>query len=50
MDRMPRGTYVIEEDWLISRSGGFLLPPARLTCLYAPEYQSQTVGEKITVK
>ena len=50
MDRMPRGTYVIEEDWLLSRTGTFLLPPARLTCLYAPEYQSQTAGEKLTVK
>ena len=50
MDRMPRGTYVFEEDWLVSRSGNFLLPPARLTCLYAPEYQSQTAGEKFKVK
>jgi GH18 family chitinase len=50
MDRMPRGTYVIEEDWLISRDGNYLLPPARLTCLYAPEYQSQTAGEKFKVK
>ena len=50
MDRLPRGTYVIEEDWLISRTGSFLLPPARLTCLYAPEYQSQTSGEKLSVK
>ncbi|MBR6033137.1 MAG: hypothetical protein IKP36_14455 [Bacteroidaceae bacterium] len=50
MDRLPRGTYVIEEDWLVSRSGEFLLPPARLTCLYAPEYQSQTAGEKFGVK
>ena len=46
MDRLPRGTYVIEEDWLMSRTGTFLLPPARLTCLYAPEYQSQTAGER----
>ncbi len=50
MDRMPRGTYVIEEDWLVSRSGSFLLPPARLTCLYAPEFQSQTAGDKFKVK
>ena len=50
MDRLPRGTYVIEEDWLVSRDGNFLLPPARLTCLYAPEYQSQTAGEKFKVK
>ena len=50
MDRLPRGTYVIEEDWLVSRSGDFLLPPARLTCLYAPEFQSQTAGEKFKAK
>ena len=50
MDRLPRGTYVIEEDWLVSRNGNFLLPPARLTCLYAPEFQSNTAGEKFKVK
>lgn len=50
MDCLPRGTYVIEEDWLVSRDGNFLLPPARLTCLYAPEFQAQTAGEKFEVK
>ena len=50
MDRVPRGTYVIEEDWLVSRDGNYLLPPARLTCLYAPEFQSNTAGEKFSVK
>ena len=50
MDRLPRGTYVIEEDWILARDGSFLLPPARLTCLYAPEFQSQTAGEKFKVK
>jgi uncharacterized protein YfaS (alpha-2-macroglobulin family) len=50
MDRLPRGTYVIEEDWILTRNGNYLLPPARLTCLYAPEFQSQTAGEKFKVK
>ena len=50
MDRLPRGTYVIEEDWILARDGSFVLPPARLTCLYAPEFQSQTAGEKFKVK
>ena len=49
MDRLPRGTYVIEEEWFIGRNGTFLLPPARLTCLYAPEFQSQTAGTKFSV-
>ena len=50
MDRLPRGTYVIEEDWILSHDGKYLLPPARLTCLYAPEFQSHTAGERFTVK
>ena len=50
MDKLPRGTYVIEEDWLLNRDGNYVLPPARLTCLYAPEYQSQTAGGKFKVK
>ena len=49
IDRLPRGTYVIEEDWLMSRDGTFLMPPARLTCLYAPEFQSQTAGSRLNV-
>ncbi|MCH5169281.1 MAG: hypothetical protein J1F27_06525 [Prevotellaceae bacterium] len=49
MDSLPRGTYVIEEDWLMSRDGSYLLPPSRLTCLYAPEFQSQTSGVTLTV-
>lgn len=49
-DRLPRGTYVVEEDWLLNRDGMFLLPPARLGCLYAPEYQSHTAGETLQVQ
>ena len=50
MDRLPRGTYVIEEDWILNREGNFLLPPARLTCLYSPDFQAQTAGEKFMIK
>ena len=46
MDSLPRGTYVIEEEWYVGRQGSFLLPSARLTCLYAPEFQSQTAGQR----
>lgn len=49
-DQLPRGTYVIEEDWLLSRPGVFLLPSARLACLYAPEFQAQTAGMTVKVK
>ena len=50
LDSLPRGTYVIEEDWIMGGGGSYLLPPARLTCLYAPAFQSHTEGAKIEVK
>ena len=50
IDRLPRGTYVIEEDWLIAHAGAYTLVPALLQCLYAPEFQAHTAGGKITVE
>ena len=50
VDRLPRGTYVIEEDWLLSHGGTFQLAPATLQCLYAPEYQAHTAGGTIRVE
>ena len=50
IDRLPRGTYVIEEDWLIAHAGAYTLAPALLQCLYAPEFQAHTAGGKITVE
>ena len=50
IDRLPQGTYVIEEEWLMNGNGTYLLPSARLSSLYAPEFQSQTAGERIEVK
>lgn len=50
IDRLPKGTYVVEEEWLMNGNGTYLLPSARLSCLYAPEFQSQTAGERIEVK
>ena len=49
VDRMPRGTYVIEEDWLVSHSGSYVVGPVLLQCLYAPEYQAHTEGRTIQV-
>ncbi len=50
IEQLPRGTYVIEEDWLISRTGSYLLPPALLQCLYAPDFQAHTAGTAIKVQ
>ena len=50
IDHMPRGTYVIEEDWLITRSGNYTLSPAMLQCLYAPEFQAHTAGSVLRIE
>lgn len=50
VDHMPRGTYVIEEDWLVSHAGSYVLGPTLLQCLYAPEYQAHTEGKTIQVE
>lgn len=48
--QLPRGTWVIEEDWLISRAGSYTLPAALLQCLYAPDFQAHTTGTAIEVR
>ncbi len=48
-DALPRGTYVIEEDWLLDRPGDYQLGAARLQCVYAPAFQAHTQGETIHV-
>ena len=50
IDHLPRGTYVIEEDWLITRSGNYTLSPAQLQCLYAPEFQAHTAGSVLSIE
>lgn len=49
-DSMPKGTYVIEEDWLISRIGNYQMGSTIITCLYAPEFQSFTTSERVIIK
>ncbi len=50
IDRLPRGTYVLEEDWLLTHSGTYTLAPTSVHCLYAPEFKAHTAGECIVVK
>ena len=49
-DRMPKGTYVIEEDWLISRTGNYQMGSTIIKCLYAPEYQSFTASDRLIIR
>lgn len=49
-DRLPRGTYVIEEDWIVSYTGSCGVAGASLKSLYAPEYQAHSQGRNLIVK
>jgi len=48
-DRMPKGTYVIEEDWLISRTGNYQMGSTVIKCLYAPEFRSFTSSDRVNI-
>lgn len=50
IDSMPKGTYVIEEDWIVSRSGSYVTGPAVVKCVYAPEFQSHTNGTRLNIE
>lgn len=50
IDSLPRGTYVLEEEWLLAADGTFQWAPALLQCLYAPEYQARTSAQTIELK
>ena len=49
-DSMPRGTYVIEEDWIVERTGEYVTGSASIRCVYAPEYQSNMSGARLVVE
>ena len=48
-DSMPKGTYVIEEDWLISRAGNYQMGSTIIKCLYAPEFRSFTSSDRVNI-
>lgn len=42
IDRLPKGTYVIEASSYVDRPGSYSAGPATLQCVYATEYTSHT--------
>ncbi len=48
-DYLPRGSYVIEEDWLVERPGEFSTGITSIQCLYAPEFSAHTRDLRIKV-
>jgi len=50
IDRLPRGTYVIEDEVLVERKGEYSTGIAKIQCLYAPEYSAHTDDKKLKVE
>lgn len=50
IDSLPKGTYVLEEDWFLTRAGVYQWAPAQLQCLYAPVYQAHTHGTELHIQ
>ncbi|MCR5820751.1 MAG: hypothetical protein K6F94_07410 [Bacteroidaceae bacterium] len=49
-DRLPKGTYVIEERTFADRRGTYSAGLCRLQSLYAPEYNAHAASSEISVK
>lgn len=48
IERLPRGTYVLEEKVHPQHHGSYSTGLVRVRCLYAPEFQGHTKAERIT--
>ena len=48
-DRLPKGTYVLEETAFIDRTGRYTSGLTTIRCLYAPEYGGNTPAVELTV-
>lgn len=49
-DRLPKGTYVLEETSFIDRTGSYTTGLTTLRCLYAPEFSSHTKAERLEIR
>ena len=47
---MPKGTYKIETEYFLSRSGTYETGTCTASCAYAPEYRATAGSKRITVK
>lgn len=46
-DRLPRGSYAIEEDWFVEHEGCFRTGLTTIQCLYAPEFCAHAAESQI---
>lgn len=49
-DRLPKGTYVLEETTYIDRAGTYSSGLATIRCLYAPEYGGNSEDKRVEIR
>ncbi len=50
IDRLNKGTYVLEYDVIANQNGSFSNGISSLQCMYAPEFSSHSAGQRIEIK
>ena len=48
-DRLPKGTYILEETAFIDREGSYATGLTTLKCLYAPEFTANTTSKTLQI-
>ncbi|MDD4489944.1 MAG: hypothetical protein PHD30_05515, partial [Paludibacter sp.] len=44
---LPKGTYVFEDEYFVNAAGNFSGGTASIQCLYAPEFNEVSKGERV---
>ena len=50
IDRMPKGTYMLEYEVYLDRAGNYQAGVATIQSVYAPEFSGHTGGQSLTVE
>ena len=50
IDRLGKGSYIIEYEVTVQKPGQFMAAPAVMQCLYAPQFRATTESSTITVQ
>ncbi len=50
IDRLEKGSYIIEYEVTVQKPGQFMVAPAVLQCLYAPAFRATTAAQSVTVE
>jgi len=49
IDKLPKGSYVLEYDVIANQGGSFSNGITSLQCMYAPEYSSHSAGQRVKI-